>query len=289
MFTGKGGVGKTTLAAATALYFSLRGPTLLVSTDPTGSLGQIFGRNLQERKQEIYPGLSVLELTREKVLALWREKFADDIYTVVSSLFPVGREIIDYIEGAPGIETEFMLDYLLTALKRGDHRYLIWDTAPTASILNLLKVQLLFYAHLSQAQRLYLRLKGLFQGADPLSLIKQWQTLTAEIIHMLKTDTAAWVVAHPEQLPVREALSLSQALDDFGLEVKGIILNKVLDAEVCPDCLFLEEKRKYQQFWLETLCKETTYPVKVIPEIVGDLHNPEVLLSLAQMFLTEGT
>ena len=283
MFTGKGGVGKTTLAVATALYLSRQGPTLLVSTDPAGSLREIFALTGGPAEEEVRPGLWVVELTRERVLRLWREKFAGDIYAVLSAFFPVEEDIIDYIQGAPGIETEFMLDYLLTHLQSKRYRFLVWDTAPTASILHLLQVQYLFYTHLTQAQKIYLSLRGLFQKADPLALIHKWRKLTEEIIAMLKEKTAAWVVANPERLPVQEALFLAQALADFGLEVKGFILNKVLPQDLCTTCDFLEEKRKYQKRWRDHLLAQSPYPVKIIPEIVGDLYREETLWQLAQM------
>jgi len=49
-------------------------------------------------------------------------------YTVLSAFLPVGREILDYIEGAPGIDEEFMLDYLLTMARSGEYQTIIWDT-----------------------------------------------------------------------------------------------------------------------------------------------------------------
>jgi len=78
----------------------------------------------------VAPNLDAVELSRKLVLDLWREKFADDIYTVLSSFLPVGREIIDYLEGAPGIEDEFMLDYLLTMAESGDYPTIVWILLP---------------------------------------------------------------------------------------------------------------------------------------------------------------
>ncbi len=283
MFTGKGGVGKTTLAAASGLYWAQKAPTLLVSTDPAGSLTEIFGLAGGPEEEEVRPGLWAVELTREKVLALWREKFAQDIYAVLSAFFPVEEDIIDYIEGAPGIETEFMLDFLLTRLNTGRYGFIIWDTAPTASILKLLEVQYLFYTHLTQAQKVYLRVKGLFKGADPLSLIAKWRRLTEDIIAMLREKTAAWVVANPERLPVQEALSLARSLADFGVEVKGFILNKLLPEDLCPGCDFLEKKRLYQRDWQDYLLQKSPHPVKVVPEMLGDLYTEEALLAMAKL------
>ncbi len=131
MFTGKGGVGKTTMSVATALKHAGTEKTLLISTDPSGSLSEIFSLPLDKRLHTVAPNLDAVELNRKLVLDLWREKFADDVYTVLSSFLPVGREIIDYIEGAPGIDEEFMLDYLLTMADSGEYDTIVWDTAPT--------------------------------------------------------------------------------------------------------------------------------------------------------------
>ena len=73
LVAGKGGVGKTTVTAALALHAAGRGErVLLVSTDPTGALGQIFP-GVTDRVRTVAPGLEVVELTRPAVLARWRE------------------------------------------------------------------------------------------------------------------------------------------------------------------------------------------------------------------------
>jgi len=282
MFTGKGGVGKTTLSAATALFFSRNQRTLLVSTDPSGSLQEIFGVKFDEGVKHIEDNLDVVELTREMILKLWREKFGDEVYAVVSSFFPVKEEIINYIEGAPGIDMEFMLDYVLTALKSKKYDLIIWDTAPTASILNLLQVQYMFYSHLTQAQKIYLTIKRLIRQVDPLALIEKWKELTAEIINMLKKDTSAWIVTTPERLPVEQALFLAQALEKFGITVNGFILNKLLDKNICQECVFLEKKREQQRKWMEHLFQQSKLPVKTIPELVGDLTDENLLYEIAE-------
>ena len=282
MFTGKGGVGKTTLSAATALFFSRNQRTLLVSTDPSGSLQEIFGVKFDEGVKHIKDNLDVVELTREIILKLWREKFGDEVYAVVSSFFPVKEEIINYIECAPGIDMEFMLDYVLTALKSKKYDLIIWDTAPTASILNLLQVQYMFYSHLTQAQKIYLTIKRLIRQVDPLALIEKWKELTAEIINMLKKDTSAWIVTTPERLPVEQALFLAQALEKFGITVNGFILNKLLDKNICQECVFLEKKREQQRKWMEHLFQQSKLPVKIIPELVGDLTDENLLYEIAE-------
>jgi arsenite-transporting ATPase len=253
MFTGKGGVGKTTMSVATALHYAQSGKTLLISTDPSGSLSQLFSQPLDQQVTEVAPQLDAVELTRKLVLELWRAKFADKIYTVLSSFLPVGREIIDYLEGAPGVEEEFMLDYLLTKAQSNIYQTIIWDTAPTATTLNLLFIQQLFYTHLTQAQKIYLKVKGAFAHADPLALILQWRQLTADIITMLQTRTTAWVVANPERLPVEQALNIAASLTTFGIEVNGFILNKMLPPEPCATHPFWQTKLAAQHDWRHRL------------------------------------
>jgi arsenite-transporting ATPase len=273
MFTGKGGVGKTTMSVATALQHAEVGKTLLISTDPSGSLSEIFSRPLDRKVHTVAPNLDAVELTRKLVLDLWRDKFAEDIYTVLSSFLPVGREIIDYIEGAPGIDEEFMLDYLLTAAESGDYMTIIWDTAPTVTTLNLLFVQQMFYSHLTQAHRLYFKVQKVFNKVDPLALIDKWRSLTERIIKLLQTDTCAWVVANPELLPIEQASDIADSFNEFGIEVKGFILNKVLPAELCQGHPFWQEKFRAQQKCRKKMHeKANNLPLKEIPELIGDMQ-----------------
>lgn len=284
MFTGKGGVGKTTMSVATALHHARVGKTLLISTDPSGSLSEIFSRPLDSKVHTVALNLDAVELSRKLVLDLWREKFADDIYTVLSSFLPVGREIIEYLEGAPGIEDEFMLDFLLTMAESGDYLTIIWDTAPTVTTLNLLFVQQMFYSHLTQAHKLYFKIKKAFNKIDPLALINKWRSLTERIIKLLQTDTCAWVVANPEHLAIEQAFNIADSFDDFGIEVKGFILNKVLPAELCQDHPFWQAK-----FFAQQKCREKMHhkanirPLREIPELIGDMRLDGFLQEVADL------
>ncbi len=272
MFTGKGGVGKTTMSVATALYHAESSKTLLISTDPSGSLSEIFKKPLDQKVYQVAPNLDAVELNRALVLKLWREKFAEDVYSVLSSFLPVGREIIDYIEGAPGIDEEFMLDYLLTMAESGEYETIIWDTAPTVTTLNLLFIQQMFYSHLTQAHKLYFKVRKVFNNVDPLELINTWRSLTERIISLLQTDTKAWVVANPEPLPVEQAADIAKSFNDFGIEVQGFILNKVLPSEVCQNHSFWEAKYNAQQICRKNMQKKAgTLPLIEIPDLVGDI------------------
>jgi arsenite-transporting ATPase len=282
LFTGKGGVGKTTLSTACALGLSQTRRTLLLSTDPAGSLGEIFGRDFSESIVTVAPNLDIVELSRRVVIAQWHEKFAEDIFTVLSSFLPVERDILDYIEGAPGIDEEFMLSWLLDAQRSGNYDAIVWDAAPTSTTLKLLELQKIFYSHLTDAQKIYLKFRGFFKDADPLALIRRWLGLTEDVIAMLKNNTSAWIVANPERLPVEQALMISKALADFGIGVNGCIINRLLAKDACTGCDFFARKFLAQRRWHENLTKRAAGRMIAIPEITENLEDPVVLLKLAE-------
>lgn len=283
MFTGKGGVGKTTSSVATALRSATQGRTLLISTDPTGSLRNIFGCRVDQEVCTVGTNLDCVELTRKMILALWREKFGDDMYAVISAFLPVGPEIIDYIEGAPGIDDEFMLDYLLTMDESGEYDMIVWDTAPTITTLNMLYIQEQFYSHLTQAQKIYLKVKSVFDRVDPLALIDEWRNLTLRIIELLQARTSGWVVANPEHLPVDQAIDVANSLEKFGITVNGFIMNKVLSEEICQGHPFLLAKHGTQQKYRERLQQEAgPGRYKEIPEMIGEMTVDGLLKDVAR-------
>ena len=259
MFCGKGGVGKTTCAATTALHFALRGRrVLLISTDPTPSLSDILERDV---KGEVTPvkeveGLSAVELDYDTIVEMWKEKFGREVYEVISSFLPVEEEIIDYVAGAPGIDQEFALSYVYDLYRSGDYDTIVWDTAPAGGTLSLIKLQDKFYRHLGEAARMYVRvrraLEALRRGQvkrDPLEVIGEWERLASDVLEMLRSgETRAIVVTIPEALGVNQTERVVRELETFGIRVSGIIINYVLTPEVATIDLTkrrFEVQRKY--------------------------------------------
>ena len=282
LITGKGGVGKTTVASALALDGARSGGrVLLVSTDPTGALAQIFA-GVGDEVREVSPGLEAVELTRRAVLAGWRARFGEEVYQVLRALVPVERDILDYLEGVPGLEEEFMLSYLLDALESGRYDRVVWDAAPTAGTLALLEAQKLFYDHLTQAHHLYLKLRGYLRGADPSALIEGWRELTGRILAMLRTRTRAWVVAQPERLPVVQGLELMTSLAEFGVPLERAVLNRLLPPEACPECGFYRCKLEQQRVWAERWRRESPVPVVELPELERAPLDAKALEAVAQ-------
>lgn len=264
MFCGKGGVGKTTTASATALHFSERGlKTLLLSTDPTPSLSDILELDVRE---DITPvrgveGLDAVELDYDIVVEMWKEKFGQEVFEVVSSFLPVDEEIIDYVANAPGIDQEFALSYVYDLYRGSRYEAIIWDTAPAGGTLSLIKLQEKFYRHLGEASKLYLRVRTALEiltkgraKRDPLIIIEKWKTLAEEVLSMLKDQkTTAILVTIPESLGVSQTKRVAEELKSYGIRPSAVILNYVVDAEAALSSEFYGKRREMQMEYIREM------------------------------------
>lgn len=263
MYCGKGGVGKTTSASATALHFAKKGEsTLLISTDPTPSLSDILEVDVRGEVTPIKKvnGLNAVELDYELVVERWRERFGKEVYEVISSFLPVGEEILDYVAGAPGIDEEFALSYILELYESGDYGVIVWDTAPAGGTLSLVKLQDKFYRHLGEAAQLYARvrraLEALLKGTakrDPMEIIAMWEQLAQRVLEMLRDKrTHAIVVTISEALGVRQTERVVKELEAFGLSISKILVNYVVTEDICK-CDFHRQRTEMQEKYLQML------------------------------------
>src|SRR4030043_2377788 len=165
MIGGKCGVGKSPCPSSIALHFSLQGKkTLIISSDPTPSLSDIFEMEIGDLETPIKgtKDLYGIEISSDVVLKKWKERFGPEIYEVVSSFASVDYDFVDYIGGAPGIEEEYMLNYILELVEGGQYDMVVWDTAPAGHTLRLLHLPQIFLKHLEAATKFYMNLYSYF-------------------------------------------------------------------------------------------------------------------------------
>ncbi|MCP8321682.1 MAG: ArsA family ATPase [archaeon] len=264
-FCGKGGVGKTTCATAAALHFAKRGlRTLLISSDPTPSLSDILEVNVRGIITPLnhYKSLNAIELDYDLVVERWKEKFGHEVYEVLSSFLPVGEEIIDYVAGAPGIDEEFALSFVLDIYESHDYDVIVWDTAPAGGTLSLIKLQDKFYRHLGEAAKLYIKVRKavelLTKGRakrDPLNIMASWENLAKRVLDMLRDKkTHAIIVTISEALGVHQTEKVFKELEAFGMHVSRIIVNYVVTEDICY-CDFHKQRASMQKYYL-TILKE---------------------------------
>ena len=270
MVGGKGGVGKTTCAAAIASHMAEAGlRTLILSSDPTPSLSDIFDVPLGASETPIngIVNLSALEISSDVVRERWKERFAPEIYEVVSSFADLDFDFVtDYVGGAPGIEEEYMLYYIMELVDAEHYDLVVWDTAPAGHTLRLLHLPEIFLKHLEGATRFYLNLYNYLEKArgavtlrkgkrSLLQIIEGWQQLSQKIADFIKDRRSAEyvLVTIPEALGVRQT---ERILDDFKthqLPVHYLIINHVITE---ADCTFHRIRRDMQREYM-TLLSET--------------------------------
>jgi len=115
MFAGKGGVGKTTCAATTALHYASQGEkTMAISTDATPSLAHIFEVADKKKPVKIQELLYINEIGLDEVKQMWDRKFGREVYEVFSSFVSIDYDsFVQFMSSMlPGLSDEFMVDYI---------------------------------------------------------------------------------------------------------------------------------------------------------------------------------
>jgi arsenite-transporting ATPase len=266
MLAGKGGVGKTTCSAALASHFARRGEkTLLISSDPAPSLSDIFEVEIGPREKEIpgAPNLYGLEIQSEVIRQRWKERFGPEIYEVLSAFSTLDYDFVDYLGSAPGIEEEYLMNYILELVETGGYERVVWDTAPAGHTLRLLHLPQIFLSHLEAAAKFYLNLYGAFEKISQtvklkkskrtiLEIISGWERLSQKILDFLRDPnrTAFILVTLAESLSVRLTGRVLKELEEFHFSVRHLIINHLIREADCP---FHLRRRAMQHPYLELL------------------------------------
>jgi arsenite-transporting ATPase len=252
MFTGKGGVGKTTCAAATALHYaSLGAQTLTLSTDATPSLSHIFEVNDDQKPTQVRPSLYINELGEEEIKEMWDEKFGREVHEVFSAFVSIDyEEFVEFMTSIlPGLGEEFMVDYIRELSRRGRYDTIVWDTAPLGQTLTLLQTPALLGDHLRMAPRIYSKLKLGRRSREPvLDILKRWEELSAENMDFLRNEVNFTMVTIPEALAVEQLEGIFRELNKYGLKVEQLIINNVVKVKESD---FLLTKARQQKEYLE--------------------------------------
>jgi arsenite-transporting ATPase len=246
LFTGKGGVGKTTTAAATAVQAARAGiKTLVMSTDAAHSLGDALGVELvtasgnPDPVVEIEPGLSALQLSAShSVRRSWRS-VQDYLLTVFKGL-GIDPVVADELTELPGADELVALLELQAQVKSGPWDLVVVDCAPTAETLRLLALPEALAWHLEKlipAQRGLLRAlrpaaaaaAGLpLPGVQVLETLRRWQESLLEIQSLLASEsTSVRLVLTPERVVIAESRRTLTSLRLYGLTVDQVVVNRV--------------------------------------------------------------
>jgi arsenite/tail-anchored protein-transporting ATPase len=271
LFTGKGGVGKTTLAAATAARLARSGrKTLVVSTDPAHSLGDALEAELSGEPAELEPGLFGAHVdTRTLLDHSWGE-LQGHLRTVLAGA-GVDELVADELTVLPGVEELLALGEVRRAAESGPWEVVVVDCGPTAETLRLLALpealsgylERLFPAHRRAVRGLLAGLSG--GGRDQLpawdrtidALDGLAERLTGLRAFLAAEQTSIRLVLTPERVVAAETRRTLTALALHGLRVDGLVANRVQPAPPRslrgPAARWLRERHTEQQAVLAEL------------------------------------
>ncbi|MGZ4970965.1 MAG: arsenical pump-driving ATPase [Methylobacter sp.] len=245
-FTGKGGVGKTSIACATAIQLADAGRrVLLVSTDPASNVGQVFGISIGNRITAIppVPNLAALEIDPQAAAQAYRDRIVGPVRGVLPD--GVVKGIEEQLSGACTTEiasfdefTALLTESVLTA----DYDHIIFDTAPTGHTIRLLQLPGAWSGFLEEG-------KGDASCLGPLSgLEKQREQYKAAVDALADAArTRLILVARAQQATLREVVRTHEELAAIGLLQQYLVINGILpriEAENDPLATSIHEREQ---------------------------------------------
>jgi arsenite-transporting ATPase len=249
VFGGKGGVGKSTCAAAAALELAETSRVLLLSTDPAHSLSDVFGQRFDNVPRPVRgrPTLQVREIDAAAEMDRLRRAYVDAVDEAFARIARSGgdrnafRDAIDL--APPGVDEVIAIAEVAEALHDGHAGYdiVVTDTAPTGHALRLLQTPQVLREWTQALMAILLKYREVVGAGSLAALLVQLSKRLRGLQDTLRDrDRARFVVVtRPAALPVAESRDLMAALDSLGIAVGAVIVNAV-GRGTCTRCASIE-------------------------------------------------
>ena len=267
LFGGKGGVGKTTSASATALYLARQQyKTLLISTDPAHSLSDSFERTIGSQITKIQEVglLSVLEIDADKAFTKFRLEYEPEIRQLFDTSSNFDEEDIESFMSMPipGVDEVMGFKTIVDIVDEARFDKYVVDTAPTGHALRLITSPRLFDDWIKVMARLrwkyrYMvtRFAGEYQSDEADDFLFAMKKTVKKVQKLLqdKTQSEFIAVTIPEAMALEETKRFLMQLKKLNVTVKQLIVNNVMESEGCDFC---RQRKHNQSVYLAGLHKE---------------------------------
>ncbi len=245
-FTGKGGVGKTSVACATAVSLADSGKKiLLVSTDPASNLQDVFGMELNNKGTVIkdVPNLTVVNLDPEQAAAEYRESVIAPYRGKLPESVIANME--EQLSGSCTVEiaafNEFS-DVITNEEKRKNFDYILFDTAPTGHTLRMLQLPSAWTNFIDQNTTGASCLGQLSGLGDRKDIYKKAVETLAN-----GNETTLFLVSRPDYTPLKEAERSSNELRELDINQQQLVINGVLEAVDSNDAISVQLYERQQK------------------------------------------
>lgn len=299
---GKGGVGKTSISSATALWLAEQGKkTLVVSTDPAHSLSDSLEVPIGHYPREIKTNLYAVEIDPDEAMAqkqnaLEAQKDASSSDDMLGGLDFLTDQM-DLAASSPGADEVAAFEVFLSVMTSNEYDVVVFDTAPTGHTLRLLSFPDVMDSWVGKAMIAKAKLgsvantlKSIMPFMDAVDDPKTAEDLkrTKEQIDEAKkvlTDpdrTTFRMVVIPEEMSIYESERALETLEKNGMAVDSVIVNQVMP-DIC-DCDFCHSRHKLQQKRLALIDQKfSDQEVVEVPLFKDEVKGQEKLLNLAHI------
>lgn len=282
-FTGKGGVGKTSTACATAIRLADQGKRImLVSTDPASNLQDVFATNLDNKGTPIkeVPNLIVANFNPEDAA----KEYRDSVIAPYKGKLPesVIANMEEQLSGSCTVEiaafNEFS-NFITDKKVENEFDHILFDTAPTGHTLRMLQLPSAWSNFISENTHGASCLGQLAGLEDRKEVYKQ----AVETLANPKRTTLI-LVARPEDTPLKEAERASRELQDIGVRNQMLIINGVLqEANDALSSHIVEKQQNALQHMSQYLQKLDRFEIPLRPYNVTGIENVRALLTDEQI------
>jgi arsenite-transporting ATPase len=301
-FGGKGGVGKTVMAGATALWLASQGQrTLLASTNPVHSLSSLLGLQVFGKITPLpgAEGAFAYEIDTRDTIDKSKKEIKDKINWFLR-FADLQLKADDFVETAtlnPAFEESAMFENMLDLMFGGEFDAYVFDTAPTANARRLLGMSRVYSLWVDKMMKSREEAKSLRQllsfskkkeEADPLMdyLLNFRERMTYARELLTNPDrTAFFFVTLPEALPIAVITRFLHWFEDFGIPVGGIVVNGLLPPALPghPSPEFIENRRAMQAEHLNTIWELFDGQVRaLVPLFDSEIQGIPALMRLAE-------
>ncbi|MDI6706828.1 MAG: TRC40/GET3/ArsA family transport-energizing ATPase [Bacillota bacterium] len=302
-FGGKGGVGKTTCSSAYSLYLSRKGyRTLVLSTDPAHSLGQIFQVDLGAEPRMLEKNLYGIEIDPEKESRKYinsiKEQMKGSFSPIIISQI---QQQLDAAYHSPGAEEAAIFDKFIEVIDMvgGEYERVVFDTAPTGHTLRLLSLPELMGGWLQGMIQRRKNINDMMKMAsvadkslaervkeDPVLdiLNRRKESFEKARTFIIDDKRAGFVfVVNAQRLPILETDKAINYLERNGVHVEGVIVNRVMPENIDSD--FWRKRKEVEDKYMEEIQERFGDRILYrIPLMEHDISGYESIDSVARIF-----
>lgn len=283
-FSGKGGVGKTSMACTTGVYYADLGhKTLIVTTDPAANLSDVFEQEIGHKitKIDSIENLYAMEINpdkatdeyKERSLAPMREFFDEEMLKIAE----------EQLSG-PCTEEMASFDKFIDFMEDDSYDIIIFDTAPTGHTIRLLELPVDWSKHIEESSQ------GSGQTClGPVALIQDSKKKYDDAVSKLRNtnQTEFIFVMQPEQTSLEETIRSSNELKEIGINTTSIIVNGILPQEETINPFFKSRYDMQQKYLKETKDSFKNMPIKTMELFDSELKGVKMLRKSGEALFSE--